>query len=124
MTRRRMLIVDDEPLVHAAVRRVLRHDLDIVEKLSAEDALEDLEDELESGDFDLVLLDVNMPGVPDGVDFYRRLRQIDPARAPAVIFMTGDPGAARALSDATRTKCLEKPFSTDELRKAIAEVVA
>ena len=119
-----MLIVDDEPLVHAAVRRVLRHDLDIVEKLSAEDALEDLEDELESGDFDLVLLDVNMPGVPDGVDFYRRLRQIDPARAPAVIFMTGDPGAARALSDATRTKCLEKPFSMDELRKAIAEVVA
>ena len=41
-----------------------------------------------------------------------------------MIFMTGDPGAARALSDATRTKRLEKPFSTDELRKAIAEVVA
>ena len=85
MKRTRMLIVDDEAIVHSAVRMILRRTVDIVDKMSAEEALRDLEGELEAGAFDIVLLDVKMPGVPDGVDFFRRLQEIDEAPAPAVM---------------------------------------
>ena len=118
-----MLIVDDEAIVHSAVRMILRRDVDIVDTMSAEEALRDLEGELEAGAFDIVLLDVKMPGVPDGVDFFRRLQEIDASRAPAVIMMTGDPHIAKVLGSSLRTTCLAKPFSSDELRAAVAAIV-
>jgi CheY-like chemotaxis protein len=118
----RMLVVDDEPLVHRAVHMVLRREHEIVDKMSAEEALVDLEEELEQGKFDVVLLDVKMPGVPDGIDFFRRLQQIDPEHAPAVIFMTGDPNIAGALGETMRTRCLSKPFAASELREALDEL--
>ena len=77
MARKKLLIVDDEKLVHDVVVRALKRDIDITNKLSAEEALDDLEDELERGAFDVVLLDVRMPGVPDGIDFFRHLQRID-----------------------------------------------
>ena len=121
MDRKKLLIVDDEKLVHDVVGRVLKREIDITNKLSAEDALNDLEDELERGVFDVVLLDVRMPGVPDGVDFYRHLQTIDPQNAPHVVFMTGDDHIASVLGGTTKVRCLSKPFSTRELREALAE---
>lgn len=124
MGRTRLLIVDDEEIVHAAVRMTLRRDYDIVDKMSAEEALNDLEDELEAGAFDVVLLDVMMPGVPDGVDFFRRLQEIEPARAPAVLFMTGDPHVASVLGSTTKAVCLAKPFSGEDLKATLRSLLA
>ena len=118
-----MLIVDDEAIVHSAVRMILRRELDIVDKMSAEEADRDLAGALAAGEFDIVLLDVKMPGVPDGVDFFRQLQEIDPARMPAVVMMTGDPHIAKVLGASLRTTCLAKPFSADELRAAITAVL-
>ncbi|MBX3208562.1 MAG: response regulator [Labilithrix sp.] len=115
----KVLVVDDEPLIHSAIRRVLRRDFDIVEKTSAEEAVAELGDDLAS--FDVVLLDVNMPGVPDGVDLFRRIEQLEPR--PAVIFMTGDPHIAKVLPRTTRARCLAKPFGGAALREAIAEIL-
>lgn len=120
----RVLVVDDEPVVHHAVRMILRRECEIVHKMSAEEALDDLESDLEAGAFALVLLDVRMPGVPDGVDFFRRLQHIDPSCAPAVVFMTGDPQIAASLHTTTRTRCLSKPFSAEELKSTVSELFA
>ena len=38
-----MLIVDDEAIVRSAMRVILRRTVDIVDKMSAEEALRDLE---------------------------------------------------------------------------------
>ncbi|MBX3264253.1 MAG: response regulator [Labilithrix sp.] len=119
MGRLKLLVVDDEPLIHNAIRTMLRRDFDIVEKMSAEQVVTDLGDDLAS--FDVVLLDVNMPGVPDGVDLFRRIERL--ARKPAVIFMTGDARIATVLPQTTHTRCLSKPFSGAALRDAIAEIV-
>jgi CheY-like chemotaxis protein len=119
-SRKKLLIVDDEKLVHDVVVRVLKRHIDIVNKLSAEEALHDLEADLDAGVFDVVLLDVRMPGIPDGVDFFRHLQTIDPARAPHVIFMTGDDHIVKFIGDTTKTPCLSKPFSIQELRDALA----
>ena len=121
MNRKKLLVVDDEKIVHDVVGRVLKRDIDIVNKLSAEEALNDLEDDLERGTFDVVLLDVRMPGIPDGVDFFRHIQTIDPSVAPKVIFMTGDDHIASVLGRTTNTRCLQKPFSIGELRAALAE---
>lgn len=121
MDLKKLLIVDDEKLVHDVVARVLKREIDITNKLSAEEALNDLEDDLERGAFDVVLLDVRMPGVPDGVDFFRHLQGIPEPQKPAVIFMTGDDHIASVLGNTTKTRLLTKPFSTSELREALAE---
>jgi len=119
---RRLLIVDDEPLVHKAVRTLLRRELEIVTKLSAEEALRDLGDEIAAGGFDVILLDVLMPGVPDGIDFFRRVQEM--SSAPAVIFMTGDIHIANVLGHTTRTAVLAKPFRGQELRDTIARLLS
>jgi CheY-like chemotaxis protein len=124
MDRKKLLIVDDEKLVHDVVTRVLKREIDITSKLSAEEALHDLQGELERGTFDVVLLDVRMPGIPDGVDFYRHLQTIDPRYAPHVIFMTGDDRIASVLGGTTKTRCLSKPFSMSELKEALAGFLA
>lgn len=121
MNRKKLLVVDDEKLVHDVLGRVLRKEIDIVNKLSAEEALHDLEADLARGTFDVVLLDVRMPGVPDGVDFFRHIQTIDPKVAPKVIFMTGDDHIASVLPGTTNTRCLQKPFSIVELRAALAD---
>lgn len=121
MNRKKLLIVDDEKLVHDVVVRALKRHIDITNKLSAEEALNDLEDDLEQGVFDVVLLDVRMPGVPDGVDFFRHIQGIDPQHMPTVIFMTGDDHIASVLGETTKTKLLSKPFTTIELREALAD---
>ncbi|MBX3232338.1 MAG: response regulator [Labilithrix sp.] len=119
MNRKRLLIVDDEKLVHDVIGRALRRRIDIVHELSAEEALEHLAIELEGGAFDVVLLDVCMPGVPDGIDFFRYIQRIDAGRRPPVIFMTGDDRIASTLGGTMKTRCLAKPFSIGELREAL-----
>lgn len=119
MGRAKVLVVDDEPLIHSAIRTVLRRDFDIVDKMSAEQVVRDLGDELSS--FDVVLLDVCMPGVPDGVDLFRRVEEMEDG--PAVIFMTGHPHFADVLPKTTHARCLSKPFGGKALREMIAKVL-
>jgi CheY-like chemotaxis protein len=119
MARLRVLVVDDEPSIHTIIRRILGEELEIVDKMSGEEAVADLNNDFSS--FDVVLLDVRMPGVPDGVDLFRQLTQTN---GPAVIFMTGDPHIAKALPMKTRTLCLAKPFTGPALRAAMAQVLA
>ncbi|GEM_PF-5340410 len=58
----RILFVDDDALLRDLVRRVLRpYDLDLVECASAEEGIERLEKE---GGFDVLLLDLALPGRP------------------------------------------------------------
>lgn len=118
MARLRVLVVDDEPSIHVTIRRILGEELEIVDMMSGEQAVEELHNDFSS--FDIVLLDVRMPGVPDGVDLFRQLTETS---GPAVIFMTGDPLIAKALPMKTRTLCLAKPFTGPTLRAAMAQVL-
>jgi signal transduction histidine kinase len=66
---RRLLIVDDNPATLYSTSRILRNaGFDIVEAVTGEEALEQVEN-----DIDLVVLDVNLPGI-DGFEVCRRIR--------------------------------------------------
>jgi PAS domain S-box-containing protein len=112
----RVLVVDDEPAVGFAIRRILSHD-DVTVVTSANDAL----DLLAAGkDFDVVLSDLMMPGV-SGMELYREIVKVRPNIAPRVVFLTAGaftPEAHKFL-DHVANKRMTKPFDSNELRDMI-----
>src|ERR1700759_4816229 len=81
----RVLIVDDEPAVRAALDRALR--LDRYEVELAADGREAL-DLLSEGRADAIVLDVAMPGI-DGLEVCKRLREAGD-RTPVLMLTARD----------------------------------
>ncbi|HEX8539489.1 MAG TPA: ATP-binding protein, partial [Cystobacter sp.] len=116
-TRRRVLIVDDEPAIGTMMVRVLgrHHEVKVVH--SGREALE-----LLSGDagYDRVFCDLMM-GDMTGMDLHAALALRRPEYLPRVIFMTG--GAftdrARAFLAEASVESIDKPFEAGALRERV-----
>jgi len=112
---RRVLIVDDEPLITRALELVLseRHEVVVVDTGRA--ALDRL---TRDRSFDLVLCDITMPDI-DGIELFEQTRRLDQQLAERFVFMTG--GASTPRARAFLAQCgnrrLDKPFD-------VARVVA
>src|SRR6476660_9787471 len=108
----RVLIVDDEPAVRAALDRALR--LDSYEVELAGDGREAL-DRLAETRQDAVVLDVAMPGI-DGLEVCRRLREAGD-RTPVLMLTARDAVDDRVAGlDAGADDYLVKPFALKELK--------
>jgi two-component system response regulator MprA len=108
----RVLIVDDEPAVRAALDRALR--LEGYEVALAADGREAL-DRLAETRQDAVVLDVTMP-VLDGLEVCRRLRDAGD-RTPVLMLTARDAVDDRVAGlDAGADDYLVKPFALKELR--------
>src|SRR6188768_1403028 len=108
----RVLIVDDEPAVRAALDRALR--LDGYEIELAADGREAL-DRLADARQDAIVLDVAMPGI-DGLEVCRRLRAAGD-RTPVLMLTARDAIDDRVDGlDAGADDYLVKPFALRELR--------
>ena len=119
----RLLVVDDEQGIRAALKQLLEYEGYTVDLASS--GAEGLEryDEVRPH---LVLLDVKMAGI-DGLAVLRRLKAKDPA---AVVVMISGHGTIGTAVEATRLGAhdfLEKPLDTDRvlvtIRNALAHVV-
>ncbi len=119
--RARVLVVDDEPLVGAAVRRALGSDHEVAVVSGARQALDRLRREA----FDVVLTDLLMPEI-SGMELYEAVAQEFPEMAPRMVFVTGGAftPAARRFMEAHRDRCLEKPFEVASLRELVRRHVA
>jgi PAS domain S-box-containing protein len=119
-SRGRVLIIDDEVLVRAAMKRLLcAHE--VVAVSSGKEAQELLEHDR---NFDLILCDLMMPGVT-GADVHRWLLARDAPLAKRIVFITGGAFgavAAEAVSESGNLK-LQKPFENDALAQVVAERV-
>jgi CheY-like chemotaxis protein/anti-sigma regulatory factor (Ser/Thr protein kinase) len=118
LTRRRVLVVDDERLVGTAIARALSEDSDVDVVNDAQQALA----RIAKGDrYDVILCDLMMP-VMTGMDLYAEIVRIAPKLVGRLVFMTG--GAftprARAFLESVVNPCLEKPIDTSKLRSIIA----
>jgi CheY-like chemotaxis protein len=118
--RGRVLVVDDEPAVGLAVRRVLRdHEVTVV--TTAKEALSLIGD---GALFDIILSDLMMPGM-SGMDLYGVLARQSPQMASRVVFVTG--GAftpeANAFLDRIANERMEKPFHFKQLRELVRKFV-
>jgi two-component system KDP operon response regulator KdpE len=107
----RILLVDDE----SAIRRALRPPLvelgfQVVEASRGEEALQ----LLRSGPIDVVLLDVNMPGI-GGIETLRRIRAVAP-RLPVIMLTVRDAEEEKVEAlESGADDYVTKPFSTREL---------
>jgi PAS domain S-box-containing protein len=110
--KRRILVVDDEETIVRVLRDALRMEGHSVEVAGdGRQAVEMLGRE----DFDLVLMDMKMPGL-DGERLYEDVirRKSDP---PRVVIMTGDTVNKNTWRFLERTglRCFEKPFKLDDI---------
>jgi len=113
----RVLLVDDDALIRQAVPPLLTfmgHWVDTA--AGGRDALLRLEGGLA---VDLVILDINMPGM-DGVETLKRLRVLRPELR--VLLATGfmDERLPGVLARDPRVRILHKPFLMDDLEEALA----
>src|SRR4051812_9999784 len=116
----RLLIVDDEEAARYGIRRALEtFGCDINEADSAEAAHAFMQTE----SVDLLLLDVNLPGI-SGLDFLKQLQSESENKkedAPLVIIITAH-GSERLAVQAVKSGAydyLSKPFELDDLRLVV-----
>ena len=80
----RILVVDDEvDFLETIVNRLKKRKLDATGVTSGEEAIDLLKKEL----FDVVLLDIKMPGGMDGIEVLREIKKIQPLAE--VLLLTG-----------------------------------
>ena len=117
--RARILVIDDEPAILRAFRRVL-YAHEVVLAASGPEAMAKL---AESRRFDVIFCDVMMPEM-SGVEVYQQIRERHPGQERKLVFMTGgafaEP-AAHFIESVSNPK-LKKPFAGASLRALVAAV--
>jgi len=106
-----MLLVDDETeFLSLVTRRMARRGVEVTSAESGEQALELLENE----EFDVVVLDVRMPGM-DGIETLRRIKARHPGTE--VVLLTGhaDTSSAYTGMQLGAFDYMIKPVAFDEL---------
>jgi CheY-like chemotaxis protein len=114
----RVLVVDDEPLVRNAVRLVLVSDgYDVETAADGQQAMV----KLDAGEFDLVILDFEMPGMK-GDQLAGIIKQRLPRQPIIMLSAYGEMlrGSDRPMPGVDLL--VDKPFSLEMLRQAMAKV--
>ncbi len=107
----RLLIVDDEEkFADYLCKRLVNRDYDVTVAFSGEEALE----KLKVANFDVVILDVLMPGI-DGIETLRGIKNLKPLTE--VIMLTGHASVESGVEGMKlgAYDYLMKPCDTDEL---------
>ncbi|HEY3615068.1 MAG TPA: response regulator transcription factor [Gaiellales bacterium] len=111
MKRPGVLLVDDEPTVLRALRVALEaQEYVVTAVMSGEDALSRITNHA----FDLVLLDLGLPGM-SGFDVIRKVRVLFPALPIIVLSAQGEDAAKVEALDLGADDYVSKPFSVREL---------
>ncbi len=114
----RLLIVDDEPGVLSALRRVFRleRNYEVLLAANATDALS----QMASGQVHLVISDYMMPGM-DGATFLKQVKERYPDTIRIMLTGHADTGAVMgAINDGAVYKFILKPWNDDDLRVTVA----
>jgi DNA-binding response OmpR family regulator len=115
----KILIIDDEKNIRNTLSRCLQGDKYEVETaVNGEDGVK----KFKNGDYDLVLLDMKMPGM-DGIETLSKLKEINVQTE--VIMITAYGSIKTAVESMKLGACdyLRKPFSPEEIREIVGRVL-
>ncbi len=106
----RILVVDDEPQIRRVMRATLVHEgYEVMDARSGPDAL----DRLQSEKFDIVLLDINMPGLT-GLETCKQIRLVSDVGIIMMTVRDKESDKVAAL-DVGADDYVTKPFSMPEM---------
>ena len=118
----RLLIADDHPLFRGALREAVSGLFSAAE-IGEAGTFEEVTERLEHGsDVDLVLLDLNMPGVR-GFSGLMYLRAQYPGLPVVVVSANDDPAVIRRCMEFGASGFIPKTLGVDAMRQAIARVL-
>ncbi len=123
----RVLIVDDDQTMRKGLRYLLEatsDDYDVEEAASAESAFE----RVKQGGFHLMLVDIRMPGLEDGIILSRRVREIEQKgviQRVGIIVITAFAdfeNAKKAVNEGQVDGLFEKPIDSKSKDALIAQI--
>src|SRR5690554_3368397 len=110
----KVLVVEDEPVIRTALRRLLeRHEYQVEEAGSVKEAVE----QHRMDDFDIVISDLRLPGAP-GTDL------IKSTRTPVLIMTSYS--SLRSAIDSMKMGAVDyisKPFEHEEMLETVAHII-
>ena len=114
-----VLIVDDEKNIRLTVSATLKSmKCQIDAAINGEEALA----KIAQKEYDVILLDIKMPGM-DGMTVLERIRTIAPNVSVMMITAHGTVANAVEAMKSGAVDFLQKPFTPDEIRQAVALVL-
>lgn len=112
-------IIDDEPIIHEVLGDLLTSEgHSVVNSANGEEALE----KQSSQSFDLILLDLLMPGM-DGIEVLKRLKKIDSQAMIIIITAYASVESAISAMKMGAFDYVQKPFKHDELLLTIERAI-
>ena len=112
----KILLVDDEPMVLAGLKRQLRNQFRVETALSGDEALKMIE---EQGPFAVIVSDFKMPGM-NGIEFLREAKKIGPDTVRMMLTGSADMSTAiQAVNEGNIYQFHPKPCPADTLGQAI-----
>ena len=116
-----ILLVEDERLIRLTLVETLEDaGYTVVEAVNGDEACVLMQG---SNGFDVLLTDIQMPGLADGIEVARNFHQRHPQRP--VVFMTGRPETlARVGRLSPNEALLRKPFGSAQMLGALESVLA
>ena len=118
----RLLLADDHAIVRSGLKQIfaLHADVDVAaEAVNGHEVLE----RLNCGPFDLLLLDLNMPGI-NGSDLIRRVKSHQPDLPILVLTMHNEPQVAARMLKAGASGYITKDCEPEVLLAALRKVAA
>ncbi|HEX4918003.1 MAG TPA: response regulator [Limnobacter sp.] len=117
----KILILDDSTTILNICAKLLRQRN--MEVHTATSAAEGIRNMVEHGVPNLVITDINMPGM-SGLELTSRLRQVAPGLPIMVMTSGADKDTVRTAKELRVTAWLIKPFSADQLFHKVEEALA
>ena len=119
MARKPILIVDDEKNIRLTLAQSLEPlGFEIDTAVNGEEALE----KVKNADFELLLLDLRLPGM-DGMEVLRRIRELRPDIRIIMLTAYGTIDLAVTALKLGAADFIQKPFAPQEIRDAVARVM-
>jgi DNA-binding response OmpR family regulator len=117
--KKRILVVEDEPVISNVCVRVLTDDGCEVDVASNGRMAENM---IEKRGYDLYLIDIRTP-VMNGKELFQFINEKHPELTSRVVFTTGDliGGDTRSFLEGTGRPFLSKPFTPNDLRAIVNE---
>lgn len=114
----RCIIVDDEPIAHEGLEKMIKEITPQLELVGSFESAESASEYIKTTNVDLIFLDIEMPEI-NGLDFARNI-----PKNTLIIFTTAYSEYALDSYDVDAVDYIVKPIDPDRFRKAVDKAIA